>query len=677
MIAAQNISLAFGGDPLFQDVNFMINRGDRVGLVGANGAGKTTMLRLLNGEMTPDTGTIAMRSGTEIGYLPQDGAGLSNQSVRDEVLSALGDLTRIEERMAVLNVEVAEAHDDPNRTDEERTELLEELGDLHHRYDQLDGFAARGAVEKILMGLGFEPTDLDRPCTEFSGGWGMRIALAKLLLREPDLLMLDEPTNHLDIESLTWLEAFLRTYHGAILLISHDRSFLDALTTHIYELSSRRLTIYTGNYTTYRAEREKRRVLQIAAYENQQKMIIDTERFIDRFRAKASKATQVQSRVKQLDKVERIEMPDSDEAEIHFRFPPAPRSGRVVVEMKHVTKRYGDNLVLENIDFALERGEKVAFLGRNGEGKSTLSRVIAGIEPFEGERIIGHNVELGYFAQHQAEELDPSKSVLQTLDDVAVGDIRQQLRSILGAFLFQGDDVFKPVSVLSGGEKSRLALAKLLLQPRNLLIFDEPTNHLDMASKGMLKKALQDFEGGAIIVSHDRDFLRGLVDHCVEFRNRKITITIGDIDEYLAGRDAEKVDDVFRNPKKSNAAMKGGGASGSNQKGGGSGGGSDKSRKDQKRHEAELRNKRHAATRELKEKLKRAERAVAETEEKKSAMETELADPNVYADGARVAMLQRKIKEAEERLTKLYGDWEKAAAALEAAEAEFKEKADG
>ena len=661
MIAAQNLSVEFGGDPLFQGVTFTINPGDRVGLVGSNGAGKTTLMRSLDGEQPLSAGEVVRRGHVRIGYLRQEGALLGDRGVRDEVLSARGDLIGTERRIEELTREVSEAHE--NGEQERGHLLLQELGELQHAFDRMDGFAARGEVEKILMGLGFAPTDLDRPCSEFSGGWQMRIELAKLLLITPELLMLDEPTNHLDIESLTWLEDFLRKYPGGILLISHDRAFLDALTTHTYELSNGRLTVYTGNYATYLEERKKRRELQYAAWVNQQKLISDTERFIERFRYKASKATQVQSRVKQLEKLERVVPPEAEESEISFRFPEASRSGRVLIELKNVVKRYGENLVLDGVDFALERGAKVAFLGRNGEGKSTLSRIIAGIEPFEGERIVGHNVELGYFAQHQAEDLDPALTVLETLEAVAVGDIRTQLRTLLGTFLFHGDDVFKPVRVLSGGEKSRLALAKLLLQPRNLMILDEPTNHLDMASKNVLKRALQAFEGALVIVSHDRDFLRDLTTFSLDFRNRGVKEYLGGIDEYLARHGAAKVDDAFRrkeSPGGKKDAVRNGSSDG-------------RSRKEQKRLEAEQRNRRSAATRDLRKRLTAVEEEVGRLESEKVEVDRRMAEPETYNNPEVHLPLQKRAAEINARLSELYVDWERVAARLEAVVAEFEE----
>lgn len=661
MIAAHNIGVGFGGHPLFGSVSFVINPGDRMGLVGSNGAGKTTLMRILMGRMEPDEGNIALRSSAVVGYLPQEGVVLSNASVREEVLTAFSELNAVEARIEELNNELARLHAIEGA---DYRDVMDELGELQHRFEAMNGFSAKGEVEKILMGLGFSPDDMERPCGEFSGGWQMRIELAKLLLQEPDLLMLDEPTNHLDIESLTWLEDFLRSYHGGILVISHDRAFLDALTTHTFELTNKRLTVYTGNYSTYLKERAKRRELQQSAYENQQKMIADTERFIERFRYKNTKAVQVQSRVKMLEKLERILPPEAEEGEIHFRFPPAPRSGRVVMELEGITKSYGDNLVLKDIDFAVERGEKVAFLGRNGEGKSTLSRIIAGIESYEGKRTPGHNVEIGYFAQHQAEELNPRNTVLETLDEVAVGEIRTQLRSLLGMFLFQGDDVFKPVSVLSGGEKSRLAMAKLLLQPRNLLILDEPTNHLDMASKNVLKRALVDFEGSVILVSHDRDFLRDLAQKSVDFRHRKIREYLGGIDYYLSHHGTETVEDAFAPRSASPAAKKSSAGKPVEDAA---------SRKEQKRREAELRNKRYAATKDLKKKLEKIESEVEAQEAKKEEVEAALADPDIYGDAERLVGLQKQLKEAETALGDLYSRWEKLAGDLSAIESEFEQ----
>jgi len=660
MIAAQSIGIQFGGDDLFRDVSFMISPGERIGLIGANGAGKTTLMRILIGQQQPDEGRISASRHAMVGYLPQEGIVLSDCSVREEVLKAFGEVIEMERAIASLTDQIG------SRSDHESPEfhaLIGELGELQHRFEAMNGFAATGEVEKVLMGLGFQPEDLDRQCREFSGGWQMRIELAKLLLGQPDLLMLDEPTNHLDIESLTWLESFLQKYQGSILLISHDRSFLDAVTNKIYELSMQRLTIYTGNYSKYLMERAARREQQQAAYENQQKMIADTEKFIDRFRYKATKATQVQSRVKALERLDRVSAVEADVSGVHFQFPPAPRSGRVVAEMKNVHKSFGEKLVLDGVDFVLERGEKIAFLGRNGEGKSTFSRIIGGIESYEGERIIGYNVSIGYFAQHQAEDLDPRRTVLETLDSVATGDIRTKLRTLLGAFLFQGDDVFKPVSVLSGGEKSRLALAKLLLEPVNLLILDEPTNHLDMKSKEVLKEALIAFDGALVVVSHDRDFLDGIVGKCVEFRKGRIKEYLGGIGEYLARHRSETINDAFVPAKADLRQQQAAGASPGQAKGDGL------SEKDRKRIEAEQRNRRYTATKDLRKKLEKVEKQVAELEEKKAGCEEEIARPETYSNPDRARQLQITLGELDRQLAEQYEAWGKIAGEIETVEA--------
>jgi ATP-binding cassette subfamily F protein 3 len=657
MIAAQNLGISFGGDVLFEGVSFLINPGDRIGLIGSNGAGKSTLMKALVGLQPLDEGRVATSRHAVIGYLPQEGVVLSDRSVRDEVMTAFGEIVEMEREIAEMHDELARRASEAETP--EYAALIEELGELQHRYEAMNGFSAVGEVDKVLGGLGFEPKDLERPCGEFSGGWQMRIELAKLLLRQPDLLMLDEPTNHLDIESLTWLETFLQRYSGGILLISHDRTFLDGITNRTFEMSMGRLTVYTGNYAAYLRQRTERRQLQQAAFENQQKQIAETEKFIERFRYKATKAAQVQSRVKALERLDRVAAVESDESSVSFTFPPAPRSGRVVVELAGVTKRFGDHVVLDSIDFALERGEKVAFLGRNGEGKSTLSRIIAGMEPYEGSCALGHNVSVGYYAQHQAEELDPKKTVLQTLDDVATGEVRTKLRTLLGAFLFHGDDVFKSVGVLSGGEKSRLALAKLLLEPANLIILDEPTNHLDMASKGVLKEALGRFDGALIIVSHDRDFLDGLVGKCIEFRNRALREHLGGIDEYLRKRQVTSVDQAFTRPtaEQVNGDATAAGAGGD--------------RREQKRVEAELRNRRYNATKDLRKRITRAEEEIARLEEQKEGADAEMAKPEVYSSPERSRETQMRLREIEKKLADGYAEWERLSAELEAIEREI------
>lgn len=666
MIAAQSLGIQFGGEYLFRDVNFLISPGERIGLIGSNGAGKTTLMKTLIGRQQADDGRISTSRHAMIGYLPQEGIVLSDTSVREEVMKAFGEVVEMERQIEALSEEVGRRSSEADS--QEFQALLNDLGELQHRFEAMNGFAATGEVEKVLMGLGFQPEDLDRPCREFSGGWQMRIELAKLLLRRPDLLMLDEPTNHLDIESLTWLENYLQRYEGSILLISHDRAFLDALTNRIFELSMQRLTVYAGNYSRYLDQRQARRELQQAAYENQQKEIAETERFIERFRYKASKATQVQSRVKALERLERVMPVETEESTVHFRFPPAPRSGRVVVESKDVHKYYGDNHVLKGVDFALERGEKVAFLGRNGEGKSTFSRIIAGLEPYNGQLLIGHNVSVGYFAQHQAEDLDPKHTVLQTLDAVAVGDIRQQLRSLLGAFLFQGDDVFKRVGVLSGGEKSRLALAKLLLEPVNLLVLDEPTNHLDMASKEILKKALIAYDGAVVVVSHDRDFLNGIVNKCIEFRQGHIKEYLGGIEDYLLRHKTGTINEVFAPASRNSSESLKAQPTASEPKGGFVDTGSSR---DRKRQEAEQRNKRYAATKDLKKKLATVEATVAKLEEEKGKREEEAASPETYGDPAKARTVQARLAEIERELVRQYDEWGRIAASIEEIEGEI------
>ncbi|TAE29985.1 MAG: ATP-binding cassette domain-containing protein [Candidatus Kapaibacterium sp.] len=534
MLTVSSLSIQFGGTFLFDDVSFMIQPRDRVGLVGKNGAGKSTLMKILAGLQEPEEGKVHRSNGLTIGYLPQDGITQAGRTVYDEAITAFAEALALEERIHALADELTRRTDSDS---EAYTKLIHELSDANDHFARLDGFQTRGQVERILIGLGFTQQDLERLTDEFSGGWQMRIELAKILLRKPDYILLDEPTNHLDIESLTWLEDFLQNYDGAVVMISHDRAFLDAITRRTLEISLAEIHDYPASYSRYVEMRQERREQQMAAYKNQQKQIADTEKFIERFRYKATKAVQVQSRIKQLDKVERIEIDEEDTASVHFRFPEAPRSGRVVFEAENVVKKYGENeeekTILRGVNFAIERGEKVAFVGKNGEGKSTFSKILMGKESAEGQVIIGHNVSIGYYAQHQAEMLDPNATVLDIIDRAATGEMRTKIRDLLGAFLFSGEAVEKKVKVLSGGEKSRLALAKLLLEPVNALILDEPTNHLDMRSKDVLKKALLDYNGSVIVVSHDRDFLQGLTNKVVEFRGGYLKEYDGDIYEFL------------------------------------------------------------------------------------------------------------------------------------------------
>ena len=552
MLTVSSLSIHFGGNYLFDDVSFMIAPRDRVGLVGKNGAGKSTLLKILAGLQEEERGSVHKSSGLTIGYLPQDVISTGGRTVYDETATAFSETLALEERIHAISDEL-ERREDHNS--DEYHALLHELSDANERLARAGVGSMRGQIERILTGLGFEQRDMNKMTEELSGGWQMRIELAKILLRKPDYILLDEPTNHLDIESLTWLEDFLKNYDGAIVMISHDRSFLDSITTRTLEISLGKIHDYPAAYSKYVQMRQERREQQLAAYANQQKQIADTEKFIERFRYKATKAVQVQSRIKQLDKIDRIEIEEEDTASVHFRFPEAPRSGRVVFEAQGIVKRFGQKSVLNGIDFAIERGEKVAFVGKNGEGKTTFAKMLVGQEDTSGGVItIGHNVSIGYYAQHQAEMLDPNATVLDIIDRAATGEMRTKIRDLLGAFLFSGDTVYKKVKVLSGGEKSRLAMAKLLLEPINALILDEPTNHLDMRSKDVLKQALMDYDGALIVVSHDRDFLQGLTGKVVEFRGGAIKEFAGDIYEFLRLKNIESLRHLEKTTPEKNSA---------------------------------------------------------------------------------------------------------------------------
>ncbi len=541
MISVSNLTVEFSGVPLFNDISFLLNPRDRVGLTGKNGAGKSTLLRVLCGEQPYDKGQVSVPKGVTIGYLPQQLSVIDTRTLYEEAQSAFAEVKRLEAEIAKLNQQLAD------RTDYESDDylqLINRLTEKNDRFHLLSGQNIDGEIESTLIGLGFERTDFQRPTAEFSGGWRMRIELAKVLLRHPDVLLLDEPTNHLDIESVQWFENMLKTYEGAVMVVSHDRAFLDNLTNRTIEISLGKIYDFKLPYSQYVIQRQEQLEQQLAAYENQQKMIEDTEKFIERFRYKATKAVQVQSRIKQLEKIERIEIDEFDTSAIHFRFPPAPHSGQIVVEAKAVTKKFDEKLVLSDIDFTLERGQKVAFVGRNGEGKTTMAKVILGIHQCDGAVKIGHGVKIGYYAQNQSEMLDYGKTVFQTIDDVAKGEIRTKIRDILAAFLFRGEDIDKKVSVLSGGEKARLSMAKLLLDPANLLVLDEPTNHLDMRSKDILKQALMAYDGTLVIVSHDRDFLDGMVNIVYEFRNHKMKQHLGGISDFLYRKKMENMEQL-------------------------------------------------------------------------------------------------------------------------------------
>lgn len=541
MISVNNLTIEFGARPLFTDVSFVINPKDRVALVGKNGAGKSTLLKILAGEQQPTAGIVALQKGSTLGYLPQVMILSDEHTVLEEAEKAFADISQLQERIAQENQELAERTDYES---EDYLKLVEAFAHDNERFTMMGGLNYHAELERTLQGLGFQRSDFDRPTREFSGGWRMRIELAKLLMRQPDVLLLDEPTNHLDIESIRWLEQFLAKSPSAVVLVSHDRAFINNVTNRTMEISCGKITDYKVKYNEFMELRQERREQQLRAYENQQKEIADIQDFIERFRYKPTKSVQVQSRIKQLEKIVPIEVDEVDNSFLHLKFPPCNRCGDYPIICEDVTKRYGEHTVFHNVNLTIKRGEKVAFVGKNGEGKSTLVKCIMNEIPFDGHLKLGHNVELGYYAQNQAQLLDENKTVFQTIDDVAKGDIRLKIRDILGAFMFGGEASDKKVKVLSGGERSRLAMIRLLLEPVNLLILDEPTNHLDMRTKDVLKEAILAFDGTVILVSHDRDFLDGLVSKVYEFGGGNVREHIGGIYDFLRTKDIDTLDQL-------------------------------------------------------------------------------------------------------------------------------------
>jgi len=533
MFSVQNITVQFGGSPLFRNASFIINQKDRIGLAGNNGSGKTTLLRIIMGLHNPDEGEVVIPNDKTTGYLPQEIQLHNTKPVMEEAMSAFHEIRELEQKIHDISHEITTRDDFDSKA---YHRLVDRLSELNEKHRILGGHTMAEDVEKVLTGLGFHRDEFNRPLNEFSNGWQMRVEIAKILLKRPDLVLLDEPTNHLDIEAIQWLEGFLADYPGAVVLVSHDRAFLDNVTTRTIEIEMGKIYEYKASYSEYVRQRESRLESQMAAFNNQQQQIRQVERFIERFRYKNTKSRQVQSRIKMLEKMEEIEIDNLDTSSIHFRFPPAPASGKVVIEAENLSKSYGRKLVLANNSFAAIKGDRIAFVGRNGEGKTTLARVIIGALEHDGKLRIGYNVLMGYYAQNPAEMLDPELTIFDTIDRVAVGDVRSRIRTLLGGFLFGEDEIDKKVKVLSGGEKARLALAKLLLTPANLLVLDEPTNHLDMQSKDILKNALLQYEGTLILVSHDRDFLQGLTNKVYEFKDRKIREYIGDIYDFLESR---------------------------------------------------------------------------------------------------------------------------------------------
>ena len=551
MISVEGLTVEFGGFTLFDDVSFVVNKKDRIALVGKNGAGKSTMLKIFAGLQSPTSGTVSIPKETTIGYLPQQMQLTDSRTVREEAEQAFGHIQEMEKDIERLNLELAE------RTDyetESYQKLIDKVTHLSEHFQLMGGSNYHAELERTLIGLGFNRSDFERPTSEFSGGWRMRIELAKLLLRRPDVLLLDEPTNHLDIESIQWLENFIATRANAVILVSHDRAFIDNTTSRTIEIELGSIYDYKVKYSEYVELRKERREQQLRAFENQQKKLADTEAFIERFRYKATKSVQVQSRIKQLEKVERIEVDEVDTAMLSLKFPPAPRSGSYPVIMENVPKRYGDHLIFKDVTLTINRGDKVAFVGKNGEGKSTLVKCIMEQIDYEGKLQLGHNVKIGYFAQNQAQLLDDNLTVFDTIDYVAQGDIRTKIRDILGAFMFGGEASEKKVKVLSGGERSRLAMIRLLLEPVNLLILDEPTNHLDMRSKDVLKDALREFDGTVIVVSHDREFLDGLVDKVYEFGNQRVVEHLGGIYEFLEKKKMDNLRELERSTQAASLA---------------------------------------------------------------------------------------------------------------------------
>ncbi len=655
MLQIEGLSLHFGERVLFDNIQTIINPGERIGLVGPNGAGKSTLLKIIAGIQNPDEGTVSISNEETIGYLPQDGVDPDPElTVLEEVERAFTEIIKLREQFDVIQKKL-ETYDPESS---EHATALEEFGHVQQELENSGSYTLEAEIERILMGLGFSEDDFVRSTTEFSGGWLMRIALAKLLLRKPSYLLLDEPTNHLDIESLQWIESFLISYEGAVIIVSHDRAFLDTVTTRTLSLRQGELDDYAGNYTFFEKKAAEEKELLKKKYENQQKEIKQTQDFIDRFRYKASKAKQVQSRVKQLEKLEKIEIED-EQSEIAFRFPPPGRAGRVVLELKDVVKKYGDNVVFNGIDYEIERGDKIAVVGPNGAGKSTLIRILAGLEPISaGSREIGYNVTPGYFAQHQADELKKSNTPLDEMRLVGSNESETRLRTILGSFLFVGDDVFKKVKVLSGGEKSRVALAKMLLNSGNFLIFDEPTNHLDMQSKNILQQALQQYEGTLMIVSHDRDFLDPIVNKTLEIQPGRLKTWLGNVTYYLDKKSEEN--SAEKSVKKEKVKQRQIKEKEENQL----------SRKEERRLEAEKRNAISKKIKPLKNRLKEIEKEIEKLEERNGEIESVMAETSFYDDAENVKKVSLEYESIKNDLADHLNKWEEVAGRIEFIEEE-------
>ena len=645
MIDIKNLSVQFTGDNLFESVNLKIGKHDKIALVGSNGTGKSTFLKLLCSLEYPESGEIKKQKGIRLGYLPQDLIALKGHSLFEEVKSALPNIKSLDSRES----EILEGLKDESIDQIDRDELLEELGEIHNKKDEIDFYSADSRIEKVLEGLGFREKDFVRKTEEFSGGWQMRIQLAKILLAENDLILLDEPTNHLDLDTLTWLEDFLQNFKGALFIVSHDRHFVNNVTTKTLEIFDGQINFFPGNYDAYLKFKDERELHLKLLQKNREKKIKEIERFVERFRYKATKAKQVQSRIKQLEKLDTVSISD-DEKKIDLRFPEPPKSGIVPIEMKSVSMLYGDLKVLNEVNLQIERGDKIAIVGPNGAGKTTLAKLIGNkLKPTFGKIIYAHNALVSYYEQEVADSLDQEKDLIDSLEEMNTDLTPGQLRTILGSFLFSGDDVFKKVGVLSGGEKSRIALARLLLTESNLIILDEPTNHLDYSSKDILQKALMEFSGTLIIVSHDIDFLKPIANKTLEIRHQKVNIFIGGIEYFLHKRNEISENEPLKNDRQEEK----------------------NSRKDQKRIEAELRQRKYESTKNLKEKLEECEKEISRLESSKKNLETELSNPQVFSDPNLAKTKNIDYEKTKKRLEDLYSEWANLSHLIERIEINF------
>jgi len=636
MISVQNLSIYFSDEPLFKEVSFVVADKDRIGLVGKNGAGKTTLLKVLSGQLYAENGNIVITKGHRIGYLPQEMNVVSNKNVWEETLTAFAEVKQIEEQINKINRRLAQCEEYESK---EYMNLLTTLSDLNHQLEYIGANQMESTTEKVLGGLGFSKSDFYRPMCEFSSGWQMRVALAKLLLQHPEILLLDEPTNHLDIESIQWLESFLYEYQGAVILVSHDRTFLNKVCNRTIEITLGKIEDYNCNYSIYVERRKERMANQKQAYENQQREVEAIENFINRFRYKATKAKQVQSRLKMLEKMDVIEVDEIDTSKIHFLFPPAPNCNRVVFEAENLSKKYDEKEVLRNVNFVIENQEKVAFIGKNGEGKTTLMRILHHeLECTSGILRRGEMVKIGYYAQNQNMLLDPQKTVFDCMDEVAVGEVRTKIRGILGSFLFSSDDIDKKIAVLSGGEKARLALAKLLLEPYNVLLLDEPTNHLDMASKDVLKNALLRYNGTLIIVSHDRDFLQGLTDKVFEFKNKTLKVHLGDIQDYLDKNKLESLQLLNTSTKTSQHSIE--------------------DTESATKLQWEKQKQKESTIRKLEKQIQKIETDIQAKETLTEEINKKLSDPKHYADEINDGTLYNQYKSLQKEIDNLLEQWE-------------------